>query len=461
HRRPHHREPDPPRTGLGAILAGRLQERHRRQCADRHRRRAVGGASASLHGGDQERPLGHRLDYRQRRWPHHPQGRQGSQPRRPKRRRRQRTIAAGRRAHRHHDRCEPCQQPQAAGKPAASGRGGGAPIGGRRQPHRRRHGRKQPRRRPAGPRAGPGLGLRPVDHRWLHRLGHLRHRPRAARLRRRRPPPRHRPTGGVRGRCPRSAPPHPSAPFQGRPPHRRQGVQPHGPIVSLRLEGRDQGWWGYPPPTPCWRLAPTRPLARHRQNSRRAPIDLDLPAPFLLAPSMALNPTLTSLPNLLTYGRIVAIPVIVALLVAGSGPLRWLALILYLTAAVSDFFDGYLARRWNQISPLGRMLDPIADKLLVGALIVAFAWDRSLAAWDLIPALAILLREIFVSGLREYLGPKNVIVKVSRLAKWKTTVQLLALTFIFLAPLLAGAGLVAELLLWLAGILTVITGAQY
>ncbi|MDR3473798.1 MAG: CDP-diacylglycerol--glycerol-3-phosphate 3-phosphatidyltransferase [Devosia sp.] len=176
---------------------------------------------------------------------------------------------------------------------------------------------------------------------------------------------------------------------------------------------------------------------------------------------MALNPTLTTVPNLLTYGRIAAIPVIVLLLVTGNPVLRWLALILYLAAAVSDFFDGYLARRWNQSSALGRMLDPIADKLLVGALIVTFAWDRSFAWWDLIPALAILLREILVSGLREFLGPKNVVVKVTQLAKWKTTVQLLALTFIFLAPLLPGAGLVAELLLWLAGIMTVVTGAQY
>jgi len=176
---------------------------------------------------------------------------------------------------------------------------------------------------------------------------------------------------------------------------------------------------------------------------------------------MALNPTLTSVPNLLTYGRIIAIPVIVVLLVSGDAALRWLALILYIAAAVSDFFDGYLARRWNQSSTLGRMLDPIADKLLVGALIVTFAWDRSLGAWDLIPALAILLREIFVSGLREFLGPRNVVVKVTQLAKWKTTVQLLALGFVIVAPLLAGAGLVAELLLWLAGILTVITGAQY
>ena len=170
---------------------------------------------------------------------------------------------------------------------------------------------------------------------------------------------------------------------------------------------------------------------------------------------------LTSLPNLLTYGRIVAIPVIVLLLVTGVPALRWLALIIYLAAAVCDYFDGYLARRWNLASPLGRMLDPIADKLLVGALIVAFAWVGSFSAWDLIPALAILMREIFISGLREFLGPQNIVVKVTNLAKWKTTAQLLALIFIFLAPLLAGAGMVAELLLWLAAILTVITGAQY
>ena len=163
----------------------------------------------------------------------------------------------------------------------------------------------------------------------------------------------------------------------------------------------------------------------------------------------------------MTYGRIAAIPVIVLLVASGDPSARWLALALYLAAAVTDFFDGYLARRWNQSSPLGRMLDPIADKLLVGALIVTFAWDGSFAWWDLIPALAILMREIFVSGLREFLGPRNVVVKVTQLAKWKTTVQLLALTFVFLAPLLAGAWLIAELLLWLAAAMTVITGAQY
>ena len=170
---------------------------------------------------------------------------------------------------------------------------------------------------------------------------------------------------------------------------------------------------------------------------------------------------LTDLPNLLTLARIAAIPLMVAFAAIGTPVCDILACTVFGLAGITDYFDGKLARERKQTSDLGRMLDPIADKLLVGALIVAFAWDRSLAWWDLIPALAILLREILVSGLREYLGPKNVVVKVTQLAKWKTTVQMLALGFIFLAPLLAGAGLVAELLLWLAGIMTVITGAQY
>jgi len=176
---------------------------------------------------------------------------------------------------------------------------------------------------------------------------------------------------------------------------------------------------------------------------------------------MSNNPNLTALPNLLTYGRIVLIPVIAILIVVGAPELRWLALVLYVLAAVSDFFDGYLARRWNQGTELGRMLDPIADKLLVGALIVVFAWDHTLGAWDLIPAIAILLREIFVSGLREFLGPRNVVVRVTQLAKWKTTVQMLALVFLFLAPLIAAAAPIALVLLWIAALLTVVTGAQY
>ena len=168
-----------------------------------------------------------------------------------------------------------------------------------------------------------------------------------------------------------------------------------------------------------------------------------------------------SLPNLLTIGRIVLVPVICWLLATGSVELRAVALGLYGVAAITDWLDGYLARRFNLGSPLGRMLDPIADKLLVGALLIVLAWNGSFSALDLFPAVAIMLREILVSGLREYLGPMNVVVHVTPLAKWKTTVQLVALGIVMLEALVPGFGLVADAALWLAGILTAWTGAQY
>jgi len=168
-----------------------------------------------------------------------------------------------------------------------------------------------------------------------------------------------------------------------------------------------------------------------------------------------------NLPNLLTIGRIIAIPVICWLLVIGGAPALWVALILYVAAAVTDWLDGYLARKMNIVSGLGRMLDPIADKLLVGALLIVLAYTRHLSAWDLIPAVAIMIREIFVSGLREFLGPKNVVVHVTKLAKWKTTAQLVALAIVMLEPLVPGLGLISDIVLWIAGILTVVTGAQY
>lgn len=170
---------------------------------------------------------------------------------------------------------------------------------------------------------------------------------------------------------------------------------------------------------------------------------------------------LTSIPNLITIARIVAIPVIVALVMSGDTNLRLIALILYVLAAASDWLDGYLARKWNQSSPLGRMLDPIADKLLVGLVIATLAWDGSLSGWDMIPVLAILFREFFISGLREFLGNAEVVLKVSRLAKWKTTVQLIALAIILLERIVPGLDLVSDIVLWLAGILTVWTGTQY
>jgi CDP-diacylglycerol--glycerol-3-phosphate 3-phosphatidyltransferase len=174
------------------------------------------------------------------------------------------------------------------------------------------------------------------------------------------------------------------------------------------------------------------------------------------APSKSL-----SLPNLLTVLRILAIPVIVILAITGADLLRWLALLIYFLAAITDFLDGLLARMMGETSPLGRMLDPIADKLLVGALLIAFAWDHTFSLFDLIPALAILMREIFVSGLREFMGTQNVIMPVSMLAKYKTAVQLVALGICMAEPMIPEIWLIADAVLWVAALLTVWTGYNY
>ncbi|MBJ7578890.1 CDP-diacylglycerol--glycerol-3-phosphate 3-phosphatidyltransferase [Devosia sp. MC532] len=175
---------------------------------------------------------------------------------------------------------------------------------------------------------------------------------------------------------------------------------------------------------------------------------------------MAQNP-LFLVPNIITIARILAIIPIVALVMSGDPTLRWVALVLYVVAAASDWLDGYLARAWNQYSDLGRMLDPIADKLLVNILIAALAWDGSLSGLDMIPAIAIIFRETFIPGLREFLGNTAVVLPVSQLAKWKTTIQLVALAAILLAGNIPQAEIVASLLLWAAGVITLITGWNY
>lgn len=173
---------------------------------------------------------------------------------------------------------------------------------------------------------------------------------------------------------------------------------------------------------------------------------------------------MTSLPNLLTLSRIVVIPLVIATFyVHGAWP-QWLACGLFVAAAVTDWFDGYVARRRNQVSALGRFLDPIADKLLVAAvLFMLVAFDR-LSPWSELPALVILLREILVSGLREFLAEIRVGMPVTRLAKWKTGFQMVALPVLLVGP--AGPpGLpvqeVGEIALWLAAILTLVTGWDY
>src|SRR5438128_11159479 len=142
-----------------------------------------------------------------------------------------------------------------------------------------------------------------------------------------------------------------------------------------------------------------------------------------------------SIPNILTYARIAAIPIVVGCIYAQSildGPLwlRWVAVVVFIADGVTDFLDGYYARVWGQQSAFGMMLDPIADKLLVSACLLMLAADGIIHGWSLWAAIIILCREILVSGLREYLAALRVSVPVTKLAKWKTTVQLVAIGFL-------------------------------
>jgi CDP-diacylglycerol---glycerol-3-phosphate 3-phosphatidyltransferase len=173
-----------------------------------------------------------------------------------------------------------------------------------------------------------------------------------------------------------------------------------------------------------------------------------------------------SLPNILTYGRLVAVPAVVALLFWPEDLWsRWIALAIFVVAAITDYFDGYFARAYAQQSALGRMLDPIADKLLVAACLLMLVSDGTIQSWDLWAAIVILCREILVSGLREFLAELKVSVPVSRVAKWKTTMQLLAVGFLIAGPagetVLPGTVLIGIVLLWAAAILTIYTGWDY
>jgi cardiolipin synthase (CMP-forming) len=177
-----------------------------------------------------------------------------------------------------------------------------------------------------------------------------------------------------------------------------------------------------------------------------------------------------ALPNILTYARIAAVPAVVACmywqaLLGGGLWLRWVALAIFIAAGITDFLDGYFARIWGQQSTFGRMLDPIADKLLVASCLLMLAADSTIRGWSLWAAIVILCREILVSGLREYLAELRVSVPVTQLAKWKTTLQLVAVGFLIagkagdaVLPVVTPMGLT---LLWLSALLTLYTGWDY
>src|SRR6185312_9178033 len=308
-------------------------------------------------------------------------------------------------------------------------------------PHRRRDDREQPRRRTAGARGRQAAGLWPGDHRRLHRLGHDRRGAGEAGRRGLRPAGTHAAGGlviAVRGRRIAGrerfvggfvlglplAPGRIAHAFRaGRPDLHVCVFRPRLLFVlerrrcggRLRLVGRYRlvGGHGHLHCT-TWEPMPLRS------------VPLDPPSPFLFPRAMDLPAPLRQLPNQLTVARIAAVPVVCLFIGIGVGWLRWLALVIYVVAALTDWLDGYLARRMSLQSDLGKMLDPIADKLLVGALIVTLAWTRDFSGLDLVPAIAILFREIFISGLREFMGKRDISVPVTFLAKWKTTVQLVA-----------------------------------
>jgi cardiolipin synthase len=177
-----------------------------------------------------------------------------------------------------------------------------------------------------------------------------------------------------------------------------------------------------------------------------------------------------ALPNILTYARIVAVPVVAACLywqalLGGGLWLRWVALVIFIAAGITDFLDGYFARAWHQQTALGRMLDPIADKLLVATCLLMLAVDGTIAGWSLWAAIIILCREILVSGLREFLAELRVSVPVTQLAKWKTVGQMVAVGFLLagragdlVVPVVTPVGLA---LLWLSALLTLYTGWDY
>ena len=208
-----------------------------------------------------------------------------------------------------------------------------------------------------------------------------------------------------------------------------------------------------------------------------------------------------NVPNILTLLRLLAAPGLAVMFLYFNRPYAdWYALILFLGAAITDWFDGYLARLWKQETKIGAMLDPIADKAMVVIalmILVGYATEHW-TPWLVLPATVILFREVFVSGLREYLGDTAGTLKVTKLAKWKTTAQMVAIATLFsqgifehylalsatgvdsglseaaLAEIAAGrtdlrwmidgmvwSGRIGLWLLWVAAALTLITGADY
>lgn len=178
-----------------------------------------------------------------------------------------------------------------------------------------------------------------------------------------------------------------------------------------------------------------------------------------------MNTVLKSVPNWVTILRILAAPVIAALIWLNDVETGYLpALSLFILASISDFIDGWMARRLGVVSRLGAMLDPIADKVLIGTCLLSLAHVTSDGWWFILPAIIIITREFLISGLREFMAGRSVSVPVSGLAKWKTTLQLVAIGFLIGAPIFPSLPLANSFglaCLWVAAFITAQTGIAY
>ena len=184
-----------------------------------------------------------------------------------------------------------------------------------------------------------------------------------------------------------------------------------------------------------------------------------------------------NVPNILTVLRLLAAPGVAVMFLYFNRPYAdWFALILFISAALTDWIDGHLARSWKQVTKIGTMLDPIADKAMVVIALVVITGYSGMNPWLILPATVILFREVFVSGLREYLGDTAGLLKVTKLAKWKTTFQMLAIAVLFLGTGLgyventqervlrwtsSEATIAGLILIWIAAALTFVTGLDY
>ncbi|MCP5322980.1 MAG: CDP-diacylglycerol--glycerol-3-phosphate 3-phosphatidyltransferase [Candidatus Paracaedibacteraceae bacterium] len=171
-----------------------------------------------------------------------------------------------------------------------------------------------------------------------------------------------------------------------------------------------------------------------------------------------------TIPNLLTFFRILVIPAIVLSLYTRTFWGDWISFGFYAFAGITDFFDGYIARTMRQTSMLGRFLDPIADKLLVSTILIVCVALERLDHWNLVPVILIVCREIFISGLREFLADYNIHMPVNQLGKWKTTLQLIALGFLVVFPSTPDAWMIGNIgitLLWISTVLTIWSGVEY